>query len=133
MMQQALKEAKKGEKKNTVPIGAIIELNGKIIARAHNDPFWHAEILCIKKAQEKIRRNSKLNNETNCSLLKNASIYITVEPCAMCLHAIKLARIGKIFFGAYNKNEPLPAPEIIGGIQEDEAKKIMQEFFKEKR
>ena len=127
-MSAALNEAKKAESKDQIPIGAVIEFNGKIIARAHNGAFWHAEILCLQKAEKKL---GKFNNEKLTNIC--ATMYVTVEPCTMCMHAIKLARISKVIFGAYNKNEPLPEPEIIGGVQEIACKKLMQQFFKQKR
>ena len=123
-MNAALKEARKASKKDYVPVGAMLQLNGKIIARAHNEKFWHAEILCIQKAVKKFGDSNAL---------ANATMFVTVEPCAMCMYAIRLARIGKVIFGAYNKNKPLPEPEKIGGINELEAKTLIQEFFQKKR
>lgn len=129
-MEYALHEAKKALEKNCVPIGAIIMLNNKIIAKAHNglkqEKLAHAEILCINKALKKLAKNNEY-------ALKDAIIFVTIEPCAMCIHAIKLARIGKVIFGAGNKNEPLPEVEIIEGIAETEAITLMQEFFNAKR
>jgi tRNA(adenine34) deaminase len=121
-MKEALKEAQISKAKNNIPIGAIIVHQNQIIARAHNDSFWHAEILCIQNAQK------KLGNQ-----LLNTTIFITVEPCPMCMHAIKLARIPHVIFGTENKNEPLPLPEIIGNICENDAKELMQNFFIQKR
>jgi len=120
-MKEALKEAQKAQAKDCVPIGAIIEMNGKIIARAHNGRFWHAEILAIKKGEKKFGK------------LVDATIYITVEPCKMCMHAIKLARISAVIFAAENKNEPLAEPDIIEGLCQEEASALMKEFFKKKR
>ncbi|MDI6642211.1 MAG: nucleoside deaminase, partial [Elusimicrobiota bacterium] len=100
-MKEALKEARKAERKDEVPIGAIIvdNLTKKILSRGHNqpikklDPTAHAEIVAIRAAAKKLK-NYRLNN---------CSIYVTVEPCAMCAGAIINARIKEIFFGA---NDP---------------------------
>lgn len=125
MMSAALKEAEKAFEKNCIPIGAVIIIDNKIIARAHNgskeNKIAHAEILCIQKALKK-----------NIDLTK-ATIFVTLEPCAMCMHAIRLARIKTVCFGASNSNEPLPQVEVIKGIKKDEALKLMREFFEKKR
>lgn len=95
-MNLAYKEACKARDKDEVPVGAIIVKDGKIIARAHNlkeknnDPMGHAEILCIKKACKKI----------DDWYLKDCELYVTLEPCVMCVGAIINARIKKVYFGA---------------------------------
>jgi len=141
-MQVAIEEAKKADKKDEVPIGAVIVLNGKILAKAHNkrergkDATAHAEILCIKKACKKIKDFR----------LQGADIYVTLEPCLMCLGAILNARIRKIFFGAsINKVGSLTNKEIIeraelnhkseieGGIYEKECSLLISDYFKRKR
>jgi tRNA(adenine34) deaminase len=97
-MSQALKEASKAKKIGEVPIGAVITCYGKIIARGFNrciilsDPTAHAEIIALRKAAK------KLNNYR----LRNCFIYVTIEPCAMCIGALVNARIKKIIFGAYD-------------------------------
>ena len=94
-MREALKEAKKAEKKGEIPIGAVIVKNGKIISRAHNNKenkmcvTNHAEIIAINKACK------KLNNWR----LIDCYIYITMFPCPMCASAINQARISKIIYG----------------------------------
>lgn len=118
-MKFAIKEAKKASRKNFIPIGCIIIKNNKIIAKAHNQEFWHAEILCIQKAQKKIGK-----------YLLECKIFITVQPCPMCLHAIKLSRIKHVLFGCDNSNEPLPNIEITKNIQNEECKKIIKNFFR---
>ena len=98
-MTQALKEALKAYKKNEVPVGAIITHKNNIIAKAHNikesthDPTTHAEIIAIKKAS----RNLKSWRLNKCNL------YVTLEPCPMCIGAILNARIPKLYFGTYDK------------------------------
>ncbi|MDD2627393.1 MAG: tRNA adenosine(34) deaminase TadA [Clostridia bacterium] len=95
-MQEALKEAKKAEKKQEVPIGAVIVYNGKIIARGHNlrekkkNSLYHAEIVSIDKACKK-QKNFRL---------EDCELYVTIEPCLMCAGAIIQSRIKKVYFGA---------------------------------
>ncbi len=93
-IQKTLNEAKKAYKKNEIPVGAIIVKNNKIISKAHNmverkkDVTLHAELLAIKKASKKIK-NWRLND---------CEMYVTLEPCAMCMAAIELCRLKKIYF-----------------------------------
>jgi tRNA(adenine34) deaminase len=142
-MKAALREAKKAKDINEVPIGAVIVLDGKIIARGHNkrestnDPTTHAEIIAIRKASK------KLNNWR----LVNCEIYVTIEPCLMCMGAIINSRISSVIYGAndakggaitssLNINEVRNLnhyPLIRGPVLEDECKAIITSFFKEKR
>lgn len=138
-MVAALKEANKALKKGEVPIGAVIVKNDKIISRAHNMKenknisTYHAEILAIQKACKKLK-NWRLNGCT---------MYVTVEPCAMCCGAIKESRISTLVYGTKNENTGFVKSKniffekdkmiIIDGIYEKECKKIIQEFFKKKR
>ena len=141
----ALDQAKIGFDAEEVPVGAVIieAQTGKIVSKAHNrvqqlqDPTAHAEILAIRSASYKVG-NARLTN---------LDLFVTLEPCAMCAHAISLARINKLVFGAYDsKNGGVengvrvfsnPAcnhiPEIIGGVYETEASDILREFFKVRR
>jgi len=95
-MEIAYKEAYKAMLEDEVPVGAVIVKNGKIIAKAHNkkennnNPMGHAEIECIKKACKKL----------NDWYLKDCELYVTLEPCVMCVGAIINARINKVYFGA---------------------------------
>lgn len=96
---EALKEAKKAFLKDEVPVGAIIVKDNKIIARAHNlretkqTSLAHAEIICINKACKKL----------GSWRLDGTTMYVTLEPCAMCAGAISQARIGKVYFGALDE------------------------------
>ena len=98
-MNLAITEAKKSLKTGDVPVGAVVVLDGKVISRAHNQrekkklATAHAEILAINKAN-KIVKNFRL---------ENAEIYVTKEPCLMCMGALLSARIKKIYFGAQDK------------------------------
>jgi tRNA(adenine34) deaminase len=95
-MKAALHEALKGYKKDEIPVGAVIVVDGKVIARAHNlresliDPTAHAEILCIKKAARKLGGWR----------LSSATLYTTLEPCPMCAGAIVHSRVKELVFGA---------------------------------
>ena len=94
-MKEALKEAKKAYKKEEIPVGAIIVKDGKIVSRAHNlkesknSSTAHAEILAIEKANKKLKAWR----------LENCEMYITLEPCMMCMGAIINSRIKKIYIG----------------------------------
>jgi tRNA(adenine34) deaminase len=139
-MQQALKEAQNAFDKDEVPVGAIVVLNDRIIARAHNqvelltDSTAHAEILALTTAY----------NFLGSKYLPEATLYVTVEPCLMCSGAMYWSKIGRIVFGAAddknsyrriagNNNPFHPKTVITGGILEEECSKLMKDFFKSKR
>jgi tRNA(adenine34) deaminase len=94
-MAEALREAKKGAEKDEVPVGAVMVHAGTVIARAHNqretdqDPTAHAEILAIRAAADRI----------GSWRLCNCTLYVTLEPCVMCMGAIILARIPRLVYG----------------------------------
>ena len=139
-MQRALAWAKKGRNKNEVPVGAIIVKAGKVIAGGHNtrtalkDPMGHAEIMAIKKAYKKLGDFR----------LSGCDMFVTVEPCILCLGAILQSRISRLVYGCRNFNEGavslLPAVgkklkmnyklTVKGGVLEDEGKALIQTFFK---
>lgn len=134
-MRLALKEAEKSFRSGDVPCGAIIVLNEKIIAMAHNErekrrlTTAHAEIVAINKANKYLKRNR----------LDGACIYITKEPCLMCMGAILSARISKIVFGAYDprfgtqylaqNNQFNHKCDIVGGVLENECGAMLSNFF----
>ncbi len=142
-MKEAINEAFKAFKKDEVPVGAVIVLNGKIIARGHNtrektkDPTGHAEINALKKATKKL----------NSWRLENAILYVTIEPCAMCAGAISQARIKKIVYGAkdkkggaiesnielYKKTGLNHYPEVESGVLAKECGEIISHYFRQKR
>jgi tRNA(adenine34) deaminase len=139
-MQQAIKEAQKAFDAGEVPVGAIVVMQGRIIARAHNqvellnDSTAHAEILALTTAY----------NFLGSKYLPEASLYVTVEPCLMCSGALYWSKIGKIVFGAEddknsyrrstgNNNPFHPKTELVGGILKEEAATLMKDFFKARR
>ena len=139
-MTQALKEARKAFDADEVPVGAIVVLNEKIIARGHNmveklnDPTAHAEMIALTSAF----------NLLGSKYLPDATLFVTVEPCSMCAGAAYWSKIGKIVFGAddvkngYRKtagsNWPFhPKTELIRGVLKEECAQLMKDFFKTKR
>ena len=141
-MQQALSEAKKAFEKDEVPVGAIIVYENNIIARAHNqcemlmDPTAHAEMIAITQASAYLQ-NWRLNNTT---------IYVTLEPCAMCAGALVQARVKNLVYGARDEkyggcesvinvvNNPRfnHMLNVMSGILEDECGKLLKQFFLER-
>jgi tRNA(adenine34) deaminase len=137
-MRQALQEAEMAFEKDEVPVGAVIVCKNKIIARAHNqtqmltDVTAHAEILAITSA------SSYLNNK----YLRECTLYVTLEPCAMCAGAIFWAKIQRVVFAAsddnrgfmkYGKEMLHPDTKVEMGIMMDESSHLLKEFFKKKR
>lgn len=142
-MKAALEEAQKAKAAGEVPVGAVIIHETKIIARAHNhvirhkDPTAHAEMLVIRAAAQ-ILQNERL---------QNCDLYVTLEPCPMCLAAISHARIKRLYYGADDLKSGgisasaglVHAPslhhksEIYDGICESECQQILRDFFAELR
>lgn len=139
---QALKEAEKSAKKGEVPVGAVVVSENKVLSRAHNeviaknDPTAHAEIMAIRKACLN-RKNYRLSD---------CDLYVTLEPCPMCLGAAVNSRIKRLIFGAYDPkagavesvmkfpfNRMNHKSKIKGGILAEECGKILKDFFKKKR
>lgn len=142
-MNIALAEAKIAAQQGEVPVGAVLVLDGEVVAQAHNqretthDATAHAEVLAIRQACAKLR-NWRLTG---------ADLYVTLEPCPMCAGAIVNARIGRVIYGAPdskaggvdslfnivdNKNLDHRV-EILSGICETECREVLQEFLKRKR
>lgn len=141
-MEQALKQAARAAERDEVPVGAIIiDGNGSIIARAYNktkqqaNPLAHAEILAIQKAAHTLH-DWRLNNCT---------LYVTVEPCALCMHVILISRIKRLVYGAaspvfgfsldkYCTFDVYKTTLLIqSGVKKNEAQLYMKHFFKQKR
>lgn len=138
-MKQALKEAEKAYEKLEIPVGAVIVKDDKIIARAHNlketkkSATAHAEILAIQKA------NKKLDNWR----LLDCDMYVTLEPCPMCMGAIISSRIKNLYIGTLDpkKQEQINIEEykekyginIEVGIMQEQSEYILKDFFKNLR
>lgn len=140
-MEAALKCARKALEEGEVPIGAVVVCNGKIISRGHNRrtkkqlATAHAEVEAIEKACKKL----------NSWRLPECELYVTLEPCPMCMGAALNARIKKIYFGAYEaKGRSMTAElaasnlvnhktEVEGGVMEEECSGILTGFFADMR
>ena len=139
-MQQALKEAQKAFDAGEVPVGAIIVMNDRIIARAHNQ----AELLNDSTAHSEIMALTTAFNFLGSKYLPDAILYVTVEPCLMCCGALYWSKIGKIVYGAADekngykrisgdKNPFHPKTELVSGILKEECATLMKDFFKARR
>lgn len=141
-MEEALREAQKAYEEDEVPIGCVVVCDDEIILREHNtkirdnDSMSHAEMKALRKAQQ----------ITGSKYLYDCTLYVTTEPCAMCAGAIVNCRLGKLVYavkepktgccgskfnlveGAFNHTT-----EVVAGVKEEEAKALLQKFFKEKR
>lgn len=141
-MDVAYKEALKAYKEDEVPVGAVIVKDGEVIAFSHNvkekknDPMGHAEIECIRKACKKV----------NDWYLKDCEMYVTLEPCVMCVSALINARISKVYFGARDLKGGA-----LGGlfnlldqkgfnhyfeyeyIEDNRCSQVLKDYFKDKR
>ena len=142
-MQIAIQEAVKAEQMGEVPVGAILVKDGFLIAKAHNqpisknDPTAHAEIQLLRTAGNTLKNYR----------LTGTSLYVTLEPCAMCLGAIMHARIKRLVFGAYDpkigvcvSSENLIEAKcfnhkinLVSGVLENESKQILKNFFNSRR
>ncbi len=140
-MREAIRLAEKAKKKGEAPIGAVVVYRGKIIGKGYNlrtrlqRATAHAEIRAIDSACKKLRSWR----------LPEAEIYVTLEPCPMCMGAILNARIDKVYFGAYEqKGRSLTAEiaganllnhtaEITGGVLREECAAVLTSFFTEMR
>jgi tRNA(adenine34) deaminase len=138
-MRQALMQAQRAFDVDEVPVGAVVVMHGKIIAKAYNqvqllkDVTAHAEILAITSACEQLQEK----------YLTEATLYVTLEPCLMCAGALYWNKIGHIVFGASDeknsyrrvseKNPFHPSTTLTGGILAAECAALMSDFFKAKR
>lgn len=144
-MALALDEASAAGLRGDVPVGAVLveSVSGEILAQSGNrveelaDPTAHAEILVIRAAASKLGR----------ARLTACDLWVTLEPCAMCAQAIALARIRRLFFGAYDAkgggvehgaqvfrhSTCHHRPEVIGGVEEQAAATLLRRFFAERR
>ncbi len=143
LMRAAIAEAEKARESGEVPVGAIVTRSGEIIGQGFNrtiqdcDPSAHAEVVAIRMAAEN-QKNHRLNGTT---------IYVTLEPCAMCVGAMIQARIQRLVFGAYDAKAGAAGSvldlsetkelnhriEINGGLLNEECSPLLTEFFAIKR
>ncbi len=142
-IRNALDLAREAMRRNEVPIGALVVRNGSILAAATNrtvrdqDPTAHAELLAIREA------SSKLDSWR----LDDCTLYVTLEPCAMCAGAIVLARVPRVVFGAWDDKAGMAGsvgdllrhpklnhrPEVRAGVLADECARLLEEFFQQQR
>ena len=142
-MQIALEEAARAAAVGEVPIAALIVQDGRVLAQAHNyrelwqDPTAHAEVIAIRAAATAL----------GTWRLTDTTLYVTVEPCSMCIGAIILARVSRVVFGAWDQKAgacgslfDLPSEPklnhrvaVTGGILEQESQALIQKFFKNLR
>lgn len=143
-MQIALDEARKAAERGEVPVGAVIvDPHGQVVAQAGNrtrelhDPTAHAEILVIRAACEAARSER----------LPGYSLYVTLEPCAMCATAMSAARIARVYYGAsdpksggvahgarvFSHPQCHHVPEVYDGIAGDAAQQLLRSFFQDRR
>ncbi len=141
-MKAALAEAVKAAGRGEVPVGAVVVRNAAIVARASNkpvkssDPTAHAEIVAIRKAAKKSGNYR----------LPGCDLYVTVEPCAMCLGAVVQARLRRLVFGALDPKAGAVSstmkfpfarlnhrPEVRGGVLAEESRALLRDFFRARR
>ena len=126
-----------------VPVGAVVVQDGQLVAEAHNetikrnDPTAHAELLVIQRALERSRTDR----------LTEATLYVTLEPCAQCAGAVVLAKVGRVVFGAWDQRVGMAGsvedllrhprlnhrPEVIGGVLAEECGELLKGFFRGRR
>ncbi len=142
-MREALAEARRGFEAGEVPVGAVVVLDEAIIARAHNepisrsDPTAHAEVIALREAGRKVGNYR----------LTGATLYATVEPCAMCCGAALQARVARVVYGARDPKAGVVESlyrlladerfnhriEVTGGVLADESAALLRAFFETKR
>ena len=142
-MQAALSDAAAAAKQGEIPVGAVVVIDGKTVATGHNntieaqDPSGHAEIVALRAAANAVGNHR----------LQDATLYVTLEPCVMCVGAIAQARVARIVFGAYDKKagalgsvEDLSDSralnhrfEVNGGLLAEDCAALLSEFFTARR
>jgi tRNA(adenine34) deaminase len=143
-METALEEARAAAARGEVPVGAVVTAaHGRVLAQAGNeveargDPSAHAEILAMRAAAASLGDKH----------LEGATLWVTLEPCAMCAQAASLFRVKRVVFGAYDPKsggvehgarvfahrQCHHAPEVVGGVREGEAAALLRAFFQERR
>jgi len=142
-MEAALRLARAAAVREEVPVGAVVVREGQVIAEAHNetvhrrDPTAHAEFLAIQRALKAVGEDRLLD----------ATLFVTLEPCAQCAGAIILAKVGTVIFGAWDGRAGMAGsvhdllrhprlnhrPEVVGGVLEEECGELLKQFFRARR
>ena len=142
-MAAALDEARRAASIGEVPVGAAVLREGTVVARAHNetvqrrDPTAHAELLAVRQALSSLQTDR----------LSDSTLYVTLEPCAQCAGAIVLTKVRRVVFGAYDPKAGMAGSvgdvlrhpglnhrvEVIGGVEEEECGRLLQDFFRDRR
>ena len=142
-MQAALRLALAASIREEVPVGAVVVREGELIAEAHNemvrrgDPTAHAELLALQRALAKLQTDR----------LTEATLYVTLEPCAQCAGAMVLAKVGRVVFGAYDGRAGMAGSvfdvlrhprlnhgaEVVGGVMAEECSQLLKRFFLARR
>lgn len=142
-MRNALDIAREAAKRNEVPVGAVVVREGAILSAAGNrtvrdqDPTAHAELLAIREASSKLDRWR----------LDDCTLYVTVEPCAMCAGGAVLSRLQRVVFGTWDEKAGMAGsvgdllrhprlnhrPEVRGGVLADECARLLEDFFQSQR
>jgi len=142
-MAAALEEARRAASIGEVPVGAVVFRGGTVVARAHNetagrrDPTAHAELLAVQRALALLHTDR----------LSDSTVYVTLEPCAQCAGALVLAKVGRVVFGAYDPKAGMAGSlgdvlrhpglnhrvEVIGGVEEEQCGRLLQDFFRDRR
>ncbi len=142
-MEAALRLARAASVREEVPIGAVIVQEGEVLAEAHNetvqrhDPTAHAELLAIRQALERVGSDR----------LVDATMYVTLEPCAQCAGAMVLAKLGRVVFGAFDPRAGMAGSvydllrhpklnhgvEVVGGLMAEECGDLLRRFFQARR
>jgi tRNA(adenine34) deaminase len=145
LMRLALAEARAAGAAGEVPVGAILVRDGAVVAsgrntmRAQGDPLRHAEVVCLDAAMEAGLRGA--------DAFEGCTLYVTLEPCAMCCGALVLARVPRLVFGAWDPKNGMAGSlhdllrhprlnhraEVVGGVLAEECGALLSEFFQEKR
>ncbi len=142
-MESALRLARAAAVREEVPVGALVVREGQVIAQAHNetiqrkDPTAHAEFLALQRALEVAGEDRLLD----------ATLYVTLEPCAQCAGAIVLAKVGSVVFGAWDGRAGMAGsvhdllrhprlnhrPAVVGGVLAEECGELLKDFFRARR
>lgn len=142
-MAGALEQARRAAGEGEVPVGAVVVAAGRLLAASHNatvasgDPTAHAEVLAIREALALVGGDR----------LTDATLFVTLEPCAHCAGAIVLAKVGRVVFGAWDPKAGMAGsvhdllrhprlnhrPEVLGGVLEEECGALLKGFFADRR